>query len=127
MINVLTGQVLHLVYYCALSQTPHPSSKDCPGAKWVCPPQTLQCSMRPLCMSYRPQSDIAAFFLQAKVFLAFLPVHEPETAPHRNARLAGLKDIITILHRCAAAVSSGAAEGSRETRGPQSVSLQQIM
>jgi hypothetical protein len=37
---------------------------------------------------------------QAKVFLAFMPVHEPETAPHRNARLAGLKDIITILHRC---------------------------
>lgn len=38
--------------------------------------------------------------LQAKVFLAFMPVHEPETALHRNARLAGLKDITTILHRC---------------------------
>jgi hypothetical protein len=39
--------------------------------------------------------------VQAKVFLALMPVHEPETAPHRNARLAGLKDIVTILHRCA--------------------------
>jgi hypothetical protein len=43
--------------------------------------------------------------LQAKVFLAFTPVHEPETAPHRNARLAGLKDITTILHRYAASWS----------------------
>lgn len=39
---------------------------------------------------------------QAKVFLAFVPVHEPETAHHRNARQAALKDIIALLHRCEA-------------------------
>ena len=46
-------------------------------------------------------SETTHFLVQAKVFLALMPVHEPETAPHRNARLAGLKDIVTILHRCA--------------------------
>lgn len=48
-----------------------------------------------------PLNDNAVLLSQAKVFLALMPVHEPETAPHRNARLAGLKDIVTILHRCA--------------------------
>ena len=46
-------------------------------------------------------NETTHFLVQAKVFLALMPVHEPETAPHRNARLAGLKDIVTILHRCA--------------------------